>query len=75
MKSTRIIVSSKPDKLSSVVTELKKHGMKVDSVLDATGTVTGEIDSAKLAALRAIPGVTVEPDTSIQLPPPDAPIQ
>ena len=75
MKSARIIVSSKPANLASVVSQLKKHGMKVDSVLDATGTILGEIDPTKLAALHAIPGVIVEQDDSVRIPPPDAPVQ
>jgi hypothetical protein len=75
MKSARIIVSSNPANLASVVSQLKKHGMKVNSVLDATGTVLGEIDADKLSALQGIDGVSVEREDAVRIPPPDAPVQ
>lgn len=71
----RVIVSVKEGKVGTVVPKLKQLGMKLDSTLDALGIVTGEIDDDKMLDAQSIPGITIEPDTSVQLPPPDAPIQ
>lgn len=75
MKSTRIVVTSGPENLGAVVAQLKQHGMKVDSVLDTVGIVVGEIETTKLAALKSIPGVSVEREGATQIPAPDADLQ
>ncbi|HEY5707552.1 MAG TPA: hypothetical protein VIS96_18485 [Terrimicrobiaceae bacterium] len=49
--------------------------MKVDSVLDSIGVISGEIAEGKLSALQKTPGITFERDKEVQLPPPDAPVQ
>ncbi|MDP9178290.1 MAG: hypothetical protein M3O61_11475 [Gemmatimonadota bacterium] len=49
--------------------------MKVESVLDSIGVVTGEIPESKIASLQKTPGLTVEREQQVQLPPPDADIQ
>ncbi len=50
-------------------------GLDIDERLDAIGVVTGWADDDAIERLRAIDGVTVEPETDVQLPPPDAPVQ
>ena len=50
---------------------MKRRGMRVDSVLDAIGVVTGKIPEGKPAALQATPGIKVERE----LAPPDAAVQ
>jgi hypothetical protein len=51
------------------------QGLKVESVLVPIRVITGEIDSDKLVALERIPGITVEPELTVQLPHPDASVQ
>ena len=75
MKSTRIIVNSTSSDLSSVAAKLKKHGMKLDSVLAHIGVITGEIDSEKLESLRKIPEITVELEGTVQISPPNSKVQ
>ena len=71
----RVIVSVQDGNLGNVVPRLKRLGMKLDSTLDALGIVTGEIDDDKMSDARSIPGITIEPDSAVQISPPDAPIQ
>ncbi len=37
--------------------------------------MTGRAAPDAIERLRGIPGVTVEPESDVQLPPPDAPVQ
>ncbi|HEY2951984.1 MAG TPA: ketohydroxyglutarate aldolase [Verrucomicrobiae bacterium] len=74
-KSVRILVSALPGSLAAAASILKAHGMKVDSVLDSIGVITGEIAEKKLSGLKKISGIKVEHDQTVQLPPPDAPVQ
>jgi len=74
-KAARVQVTCASGDFSKTCVELKKRGLKIDSALDAIQVVTGEIDPAKIPALKSVPGVTVEPEPTIQLPPPDAPVQ
>ena len=55
--------------------ELAAAGFDVDERLDAIGIVTGWADEETVERLRSIDGVTVEPESDVQLPPPDAPVQ
>jgi hypothetical protein len=78
MKKVRINVTvpdATPSRLKSVEASLKRQGVEVDSVLDAIGIITGKVSKSRLSSLDAGAGVTVEPEQTIQLPPPDAPIQ
>ena len=78
MEKVRINVSisdATPSRLKSVQASLKRQGVEVDSVLDAIGVITGKVAKSRLASLDAGAGVTVEREETIQLPPPDAPIQ
>lgn len=64
------------DALDGVVERLQGAGMEVDEVLPALGAVTGSADAGQLAALGNVEGVAaVEPARTIQLPPPDSPVQ
>jgi hypothetical protein len=78
MKKIRINITvpdATPSQLKSVKASLVRQGVEVDSVLDAIGVITGKVDKARLSSLDAGAGATVEPDESVQLPPPDAPVQ
>jgi hypothetical protein len=78
MKKVRINVTvsdATPSRLKSVEASLKRQGVEVDSVLAAIGIITGKVAKSRLSSLDGGAGVTVEPEQTIQLPPPDAPIQ
>jgi hypothetical protein len=74
-QSVRIIVTSRQGELAKTLSSLRKRGMKVDSVLDSIGVITGEIAESKLSSVEKTAGVTVEREQRVQLPPPDAPVQ
>ena len=64
-----------PEKLKATKASLIRQGVEVDSVLDAIGVITGKLAKSKFASLDAGPGTTVEISGSVQLPPPDSPLQ
>jgi hypothetical protein len=78
-KLVGVVVSVADDhlgELTEVVEGLRRAGLRVDSVLDAVGMITGTAADADLDALESVPGVVeVERDQVVQLPPPDAEIQ
>ena len=73
--NVRVVVTCHTGDLSRATSQVKKHGMKVESVLDGIGVITGEIPAGKLAELEKTPGMTVERQQDVQLPPPDAAVQ
>lgn len=78
MKKVRINVSvpdATPSRLKSVRASLVRQGVEVDSVLDAIGVITGKVAKSRLSSLDVGKEATVEPERTVQLPPPDAPIQ
>jgi hypothetical protein len=63
-------------RLDEVVDRLREAGLRVERVLEPVGVVTGSVDPARRAALRAVPGVVaVEDDRHVGLAPPDAGVQ
>jgi hypothetical protein len=78
MKKVRINVTvpdATPAQLKSAKTSLIRQGVEVDSVLDSIGVITGQVAESRLSSLNPGAGATVELDESVQLPPPDAPVQ
>lgn len=64
------------DDIAKVVTELRRAGLRVDSVLDAVGMVTGTVAGKAVEALEAVPGVAeVELQRVHRVSPPDGEIQ
>jgi len=62
--------------MDQIVARLRAAGMHVDSSLGAIGTILGHAPGDKVPALRRLPGVAaVEAERTVQLPPPDSPIQ
>ncbi len=62
-------------RISEIAKQLRSRGLKVDSVLEATGLITGSTTEDD-ARLQTIPGVvSVEESPEFHLPPPDSPIQ
>jgi hypothetical protein len=78
MKKVRINVTvpgATPSQLKSVKASLVRQGVEVDSVLDAISVINGKVSKSRLSSLDAGAGATVELDESVQLPPPDSPLQ
>jgi len=72
-----IIVTLKPGAdAEKARRELEAKGLKSPQVLEAIGVVTGDADDAAAESLRGVEGVhAVEKGQTVQLPPPDSPIQ
>jgi hypothetical protein len=64
------------DRIDEVVAALEDGGMQVDQVLRPLGVITGSVDTQRVQALGAVAGVAaVEPQRTVQLPPPDSDVQ
>jgi hypothetical protein len=63
-------------RIDEVVTALENGGMHIDQVLRPIGVITGSVETGHVHALGSVAGVAaVEPQRTIQLPPPDADVQ
>ena len=71
----RVHVSVQGRRLDDMLAELRDAGLEVDEALGDLGIVTGRAAPDAIERLRGIPGVTVERERGVQLPPPDAPVQ
>ena len=71
----RVHVTVRGRGVGDVLGELREAGLEVDETLDGLGIVTGRASPDALERMRGLSGVTVEPATDVQLPPPDAPVQ
>lgn len=71
----RVIISCKGIEAETILPRLIEKGFKVDTVLEAIGVITGEIETEKFPSLEKVEGITVEEDKIVQLAPPDSPIQ
>ncbi len=71
----RVVITCRGTAVDEVALELTEHGLRDMSVLRTIGIITGEIDPERLAELEEIPGIVIEPDVTVQLPPPDSPLQ
>lgn len=74
-KAVRVLVTPVEGDVASALSKVKQKGMTVHSVLDAIGVISGEIPESQLESLRSTPGVSVEEDKSVDIGPPDAPVQ
>jgi len=61
--------------VDDALADLRDAGLEVDETLGGLGIVTGRAVPEAVERLRGLPGVTVEPEVDVQLPPPDAPVQ
>lgn len=60
----------------TVALELRAAGLAVERELTTIGVITGRAEAARMESLRAVDGVAdVELGRTIQLPPPDSPVQ
>lgn len=71
-KPTWIITASGDRPVAELVTDLRKAGLVVGSLLAEIGVITGQCSKAQAAALRKVAGVAdVSPDAPIDIGPPD----
>lgn len=57
-KKEWIVTTSGDRKLEDVTKELRKHGFKVNNVLDEMGMITGEAEEAVVEKARKVKGVS-----------------
>jgi hypothetical protein len=63
-------------RISEVVEQSKKAGLKVDHVLDPIGVITGSIESEKIKQLQNVDGIqTIEAEREYKIAPPQSNIQ
>jgi hypothetical protein len=75
-KITISVADDAIDRIDEVVAALEDGGMHVDQVLRPLGVITGSVDTQRVKALGAVSGVAaVEPQRTVQLPPPDSEVQ
>ena len=75
-KITISVADDAIDRIDEVVAALEDGGMLVDQVLRPLGVITGSVDTQRVQALGAVSGVAaVEPQRTVQLPPPDSDVQ
>ncbi|GAA2038480.1 hypothetical protein GCM10009819_24130 [Agromyces tropicus] len=74
-EAARVHVSVQGRGVDDAVAELEDAGLEVEQVLDALGIVTGRAAPEAVERMRGVRGVTVEPESEVRLPPPDAPVQ
>ncbi|TQM13967.1 ketohydroxyglutarate aldolase [Pseudonocardia kunmingensis] len=75
-KITVSVADDALDRIDDVVTALEGGGMRVEHVLRPLGVITGSAEDTQLQALGAVTGVAaVEPQRTVQLPPPESDVQ
>lgn len=79
-KNTKPIIVTVTDdalnKIDDVAAQLTAKGMKVDKVMSAVGVISGSVASTKMSDLKKVKGVmSVEEEVTVELPPPDSPVQ
>jgi hypothetical protein len=71
----RVLVTVTGRGVHDALADLRDAGLEVDVTLDRLGIVTGRAAPDAVERIRALPGLTVEPEVDVHLPPPDAPVQ
>jgi hypothetical protein len=75
-KITVSVADDAVDRIDEVVAALEHGGMSVEQVLRPIGLITGSVDTQRVQALGSVAGVAaVEPQRTVQLPPPDSGVQ
>jgi hypothetical protein len=75
-KITISVADDAIERIDEVVAALESGGMHVEQVLRPIGVITGSVDTQRVQALGTVAGVAaVEPQGTIQLPPPDSDVQ
>ncbi|MFK0260169.1 hypothetical protein ACIQU1_02340 [Streptomyces angustmyceticus] len=71
-----IILAVDPDRFAEVVEALRRAGLTVTGEQPALGTLSGTVAEDRIPTLETIDGVeSLDRERTLQLPPPDSPIQ
>ncbi|MEU1167405.1 hypothetical protein ABZ372_46930 [Streptomyces sp. NPDC005921] len=71
-----VILAVDPDRFAEVVEALRRAGLTVTGEQPVLGTLTGTVAEDRIPALELVDGVaSVDRERTVQLPPPDTPIQ
>ncbi|MFJ3803160.1 hypothetical protein ACIPSJ_43650 [Streptomyces sp. NPDC090088] len=71
-----VILAVDPDRFAAVVVALRRAGLTVTGEQPVLGTLTGTVAEDRIPALELVDGVaSVDRERTVQLPPPDTPIQ
>ncbi|MEU6256342.1 hypothetical protein [Streptomyces sp. NPDC047043] len=71
-----VVLAVDPDRFAEVVEALRRAGLTVTGEQPILGTLSGTVAADRVPALEAVDGVdSVDRELTIELPPPDAPIQ
>ena len=64
------------DRIEEVAAHLRSSGMQVDQVLNEIGLISGSVPDDRRQLLKTVTGVqSVEDTATVQLPPPESPVQ
>ena len=76
-KITISVADDALDRIDEVVAALEAGGLHVEQVLRPLGVITGSVeDTQRVQAMGAVTGVAaVEPQRTVQLPPPESDVQ
>ncbi|GAA5135738.1 hypothetical protein [Pseudonocardia adelaidensis] len=75
-KVTISVADDAIERIDEVVAALEGGGLQVEQVLRPIGVITGSVDTRHVHALGSVAGVAaVEPQGTVQLPPPDSDVQ
>ncbi|HET7542149.1 MAG TPA: hypothetical protein VFK05_19915 [Polyangiaceae bacterium] len=65
-----------PAEVARVAAALRAAGLQITATLEQIAVITGRADESAVDAIARVPGVThVERQGSVQIPPPDSPVQ
>jgi hypothetical protein len=71
-----VILAVDPDRFAEVVDALRQAGLTVTGEQPILGTLSGTVAKDRIPALKAVDGVeSLDRELTVELPPPDAPIQ
>ncbi|MFF7985728.1 hypothetical protein ACFZDK_42565 [Streptomyces sp. NPDC007901] len=71
-----VILAVDPDRFAEVVEALRRAGLTVTGEQPVLGTLSGTVAEDRIPALEVVDGVaSVDRERTVQLPPPDTPIQ
>ncbi|MFG3292993.1 hypothetical protein ACGF3G_29865 [Streptomyces sp. NPDC048179] len=71
-----VVLAVDPDRFAEVVEALRRAGLTVTGEQPVLGTLSGTVAQDRVPALEAVDGVaSVDREHTVQLPPPDTPIQ
>jgi hypothetical protein len=62
--------------VATVAEALRAAGLRITATLEQIAVITGRADESAIPAIARVPGVAhVEREGSVQIPPPDSPVQ